>query len=138
MLYDYRRDSKTNLLFQSVMVRWSPPLPKQRNGEITSYKLRYKFRDRGSRGHVVSVEGPENQHVLSNLDRGEAYLVRVAAVTVKGQGPYSAWVPVEMTTADTNDGKNLIDFDLVLALTSILCRVAATWSTDFFALASSK
>lgn len=57
---------------------------------------------------MVSVEGPENQHVLSALDRGEAYLVRVAAVTVKGQGPYSAWVPVEMATVDSNDGKSFL------------------------------
>ena len=62
------------------------------NGAITGYSVRYG--ERGSeREGTLLVSSEETEAVVSGLNSGQLYTVRVAAVNSAGEGSYSQ--PVE-------------------------------------------
>uniref|UniRef100_UPI00358F5C37 neogenin-like isoform X2 n=1 Tax=Myxine glutinosa TaxID=7769 RepID=UPI00358F5C37 len=78
---------------KSVMVRWQPPPAGSTNGEIVSYRIRYRKSHR--RGENEMSNGLQLQHRLTGLDRASEYSIRVSAMTINGSGPVSEWVTVE-------------------------------------------
>uniref|UniRef100_A0A5S6QF04 Netrin receptor DCC n=1 Tax=Trichuris muris TaxID=70415 RepID=A0A5S6QF04_TRIMR len=88
-----------------AVVRWSPPPPDGCNGEITSYKIRYRLKDRGSRTYNVHVDSPKTEFTISDLEAGATYVVRVAAVTVNGTGPFTPWKEVVMTVYEGEESQ---------------------------------
>ena len=80
----------------SLKVSWEPPPKKDRNGPI-SYRIEYT-RAKGS-NDTVTVSSETTHTILSRLYPFVTYLVRVAASTVNGTGPYSIDV-VQMSGED--------------------------------------
>lgn len=65
--------------FGSLRIRWSPPLVDQQNGNITSYKIRYKTKGRSSKSLVAMASADSNEHTINGLDTGLIYQVRLAS-----------------------------------------------------------
>lgn len=90
------------------MVRWEPPSKDGQNGIITGYKLRYKKqnrRERGERGFTVTAAGDRRLYVLSDLEKGSSYQVRIWAMNVNGTGPPTDWITVETFKNDLDETK---------------------------------
>ncbi|KAF0313218.1 Neogenin [Amphibalanus amphitrite] len=77
----------------SVVLHWQPPPPEQRNGHITGYKIRYKLQSGGGgqRAQTVVTDASRRTHTLTGLKKDAEYLVKMAALTVNGTGPYTRW-----------------------------------------------
>ncbi|CDW57851.1 Netrin receptor DCC [Trichuris trichiura] len=108
------------LTSDKALVRWSPPPADGCNGEIVSYRIRYKMKDRGSRSQNIVVGSPKMETTVnSKVDRpyakgqtnlpylvfkdliaGATYVFRVAAATINGTGPFTPWKEVVMTVYD--------------------------------------
>lgn len=65
-----------------------------RNGEIDGYKIRYKAKRRGSGGDTVVTSDISQEKTIDELKPATSYLVRVAASTINGTGPFSDWLSV--------------------------------------------
>ncbi|EEB12791.1 Neogenin precursor, putative [Pediculus humanus corporis] len=92
----------------SIVVRWEPPSKDGQNGIITGYKLRYKKqnrRERGERGFTVTAAGDRRLYVLSDLEKGSSYQVRIWAMNVNGTGPPTDWITVETFKNDLDETK---------------------------------
>ena len=81
---------------QSVVLHWQPPPLGQRNGPLTGYKIRYKAQSGGGggggqRAQTVVTDASQRSHTLSGLTKDAEYLVKLAALTVNGTGPYTRW-----------------------------------------------
>ena len=79
--------SENSTTSTSIFVKWNDVPPKDQNGIIISYTVRYRS---------VSLEGPFNTTTvftkeanLTGLIKDESYNVSVLATTDKGDGPYS-------------------------------------------------
>lgn len=90
--------------FQSLTVRWELPPPATQNGAIISYKIRYRNK-LTKKADVVSVDGHRRAYTISNLDRGQSYLLRIAASTVNGTGPPTEWLSGETFRDDLDELK---------------------------------
>uniref|UniRef100_A0A8C4QG01 Neogenin 1 n=1 Tax=Eptatretus burgeri TaxID=7764 RepID=A0A8C4QG01_EPTBU len=88
---------------KSVTVRWQPPPAGSKNGEIISYRIRYRKSHR--RGENEMSKGSQLQHRLTGLDRASEYSIRVSAMTVNGSGPVSEWVTVETFGEDFDESR---------------------------------
>jgi hypothetical protein len=86
--------------FGSLRIRWSPPPVDQQNGNLTSYKIRYKTKGRSSKSLVAVANADVNEHTITGLDTGLMYQVRIAAQNQNGTGPFSEWVNVELPAED--------------------------------------
>ncbi|XP_037094900.1 neogenin-like, partial [Pollicipes pollicipes] len=77
----------------SVVVHWEPPPPEHRNGQLTGYKIRYKPQAGGGgrRAQTVVTDASRRSYALAGLQKDAEYLVRMAALTVNGTGPYTRW-----------------------------------------------
>nr|CAD7586915.1 unnamed protein product [Timema genevievae] len=87
----------------SVVVRWEPPPKSGQNGVITGYKLRYRKRDRRSRGDTVSTDANRRMYALTGLERSSQYQVRLWALTVNGTGPPTEWFNIETFENDLDE-----------------------------------
>ncbi|XP_038145736.1 neogenin 1a isoform X13 [Cyprinodon tularosa] len=87
---------------KSIMVRWQPPPLSGQNGEITSYKIRYRKVSRRSES-AVTTAGTELFKLIDGLEPGTEYSFRVSAVTVNGTGPATEWVPAETFESDLDE-----------------------------------
>lgn len=82
------------------MVSWNPPPEHTRNGDLVYYRLEYRTKyDETSKTMLVPAD--KNEMLLSGLEEGIVYEMRVAAVTVNGTGPYSSWVQMVVTKSGT-------------------------------------
>uniref|UniRef100_A0A8C4Q661 Cell adhesion molecule-related/down-regulated by oncogenes n=1 Tax=Eptatretus burgeri TaxID=7764 RepID=A0A8C4Q661_EPTBU len=72
---------------RTIILHWVPPPLEKQNGRIIGYRIRY--RRRGRREEVESIEGQQLWHQITGLERGTQYLFRVTAMTVNGTGPFS-------------------------------------------------
>lgn len=82
----------------TVIVSWKPPPEHTRNGELTFYRVEYKTKtDPVTKSMLVT----ETELQLTGLEEGVVYLIRVAAVTVNGSGPFSSWVQIVVGKPDT-------------------------------------
>ncbi|XP_016525456.1 neogenin 1a isoform X21 [Poecilia formosa] len=89
---------------KSIMVRWQPPPLSGQNGEITSYKIRYRKVPRRSES-AVTTAGTELYKLIDGLEPGTEYSFRVSAVTVNGTGPATEWVPAETFESDLDESR---------------------------------
>ena len=81
----------TDIILQSIVVRWQPPPVEDQNGKITGYKIRYK--KKGNRkGSTVTTDGNKNVYTLTELRKDTLYQVRISAQTVNGSGPPTDWL----------------------------------------------
>lgn len=78
----------------SVLLRWLPPVPAERNGAIVKYTV--SVREAGSPGPATETElaaaaepGAETALTLQGLRPETAYELRVRAHTRRGPGPFS-------------------------------------------------
>jgi hypothetical protein len=65
--------------FGTLRIRWSPPEVNQQNGNLTSYKIRYKTKGRSSKSLIAMASTDVNEHKIAGLDTGLMYQVRIAA-----------------------------------------------------------
>ncbi|MED6234735.1 putative aminophospholipid-translocase, partial [Ataeniobius toweri] len=89
---------------KSIMVRWQPPPLSGQNGEITSYKIRYRKVSRRSES-AVTTAGTELFKLIDGLEPGTEYSFRVSAVTVNGTGPATEWFPTETFESDLDESR---------------------------------
>ncbi|KAL1238904.1 Neogenin [Trichinella spiralis] len=117
----------TALTSDRIMVRWAPPPAKERNGDIVAYKIRFKLKDRGSKSYTIHVDGPNTEYTISDLEPGATYMVRVAAVTVNGTGPYSIWTEV-VTAVFKGEESQVPGAPTSLRLMATGNEIKATWT----------
>ncbi|GAU92905.1 hypothetical protein RvY_04923-2 [Ramazzottius varieornatus] len=86
----------------SVTVRWEPPAAMSQNGEITSYRIRYRIKG-NKKADVVMAEGVRRNYIISGLERGQSYDVRIAAMNANGTGPPTEWMNVETFRDDLDE-----------------------------------
>uniref|UniRef100_M4A7E8 Neogenin 1b n=1 Tax=Xiphophorus maculatus TaxID=8083 RepID=M4A7E8_XIPMA len=89
---------------KGIMVRWHPPPLSGQNGEITSYKIRYRKVPRRSES-AVTTAGTELYKLIDGLEPGTEYSFRVSAVTVNGTGPATEWAPAETFESDLDESR---------------------------------
>ncbi|GMR36259.1 hypothetical protein PMAYCL1PPCAC_06454, partial [Pristionchus mayeri] len=73
---------------------WNPPVEDKRNGKITGYKaiLTAMDRDTDERGNKIKTRQEQevsDSFAIFNVEPNLSYTFKVAASTMKGQGPYS-------------------------------------------------
>lgn len=71
-----------------LTVRYIPPEPSLRNGDITGYKLRYTRVESGE-SKTKNISRRARQTVITGLEAYTMYSVALAAVTINGTGPFS-------------------------------------------------
>ena len=74
---------------QSLDVEWEPPPRDYQNGIITKYVISYEESDRKGVPSFVEVPGQTLKKTINGLSKGASYSIKVAAATVKGEGPRS-------------------------------------------------
>ena len=81
--------SVSEVTSSSITVQWGPLDCIHRNGDITSYLIRYGEVGNG-RTQTVNVSGGDvTEYTISGLMPSTAYSVHVATVNSAGTGPYS-------------------------------------------------
>ncbi|OQV24966.1 Neogenin [Hypsibius exemplaris] len=86
----------------SLTVRWDPPAVSLQNGAITGYKIRY--RNKGTKKtDVATVDGVRRAFTIINLERGQPYLLRIAATNINGTGPPTDWLSGETFSDDLDE-----------------------------------
>lgn len=65
--------------FGVLRIKWLPPAIDQQNGNLTSYKIRYKTKGRSSKSLIATASADMNEHKINGLDAGRMYQVRIAA-----------------------------------------------------------
>jgi fibronectin type 3 domain-containing protein len=65
--------------FGSIRIKWSPPPVEDQNGNLTSYKIRYKTKGRSSKSLIAVANADSNEHTITGLDSGVIYQIRIAA-----------------------------------------------------------
>ncbi len=80
----------------SVLVSWEPPPRRDRNGNITSYRLNFTSDEEFATGGSLDVNALDTMMVIDGLEAFVKYDFVVAAVTSEGIGSFSA-----ATTATT-------------------------------------
>ncbi|PVD36565.1 hypothetical protein C0Q70_03550 [Pomacea canaliculata] len=87
-----------------IVVRWQPPPPETQNGIIVGYKIRFRAQgDRG--GDTVVTDGNRNTYVLTDLEKGTIYRVRISAMTVNGSGPMTPWLQATTYSSDLDESQ---------------------------------
>lgn len=95
----------------TVLLRWLPPVPAERNGAIVKYTV--AVREAGTLGPARETElpaaaepGAENVLTLQGLKPDTAYDLQVRAHTRRGPGPYSP--PVRYRTFLRDQGRRAV------------------------------
>ncbi|XP_063045377.1 neogenin 1a isoform X3 [Engraulis encrasicolus] len=111
---------------KSMMVRWQPPPADEQNGEITSYKIRYRKGARKSEASDI-VPGTQLHTLLDNLQRGTEYSVRVTAMTLNGSGPASDWITSETFESDLDESR-VPDIPSSLHVRPLVNSIVVSWT----------
>ncbi|GIY01936.1 hypothetical protein CDAR_81432 [Caerostris darwini] len=82
----------------SIIIRWEPPLKEFQNGIITGYKIRVKKKN--GNGETYTTDGSRRLYALVDLEKGAQYVVKIAALSVNGSGPFTEWKTVETYSND--------------------------------------
>ncbi|XP_062418005.1 LOW QUALITY PROTEIN: neogenin 1a [Pungitius pungitius] len=82
----------------------SPPPLSGQNGEITSYKIRYRKGSRRSEA-AETTAGTQLVKLIDGLERGTEYSFRVSAMTVNGTGPATDWTTAETFESDLDESR---------------------------------
>ncbi|XP_078667206.1 neogenin-like isoform X11 [Branchiostoma floridae x Branchiostoma belcheri] len=88
----------------SILVKWNPPPRDSHNGIINSYKIRYK-KSGARRGRVVETGGNMRQYLLTGLEKGSEYSIRISAQTVNGSGPPTEWHVADTPENDLDESR---------------------------------
>ena len=99
----------------NVKVSWTPPTPPT-GSSLTGYSIQYRMR--GSRSYMTASDpgGSATSTIVSNLQVGTQYQVRVAAKTELGVGPNS-YVRTQVTTFN---GVFTLQYSCAIYILSIL------------------
>uniref|UniRef100_A0A3Q2ZEQ5 Neogenin 1a n=1 Tax=Kryptolebias marmoratus TaxID=37003 RepID=A0A3Q2ZEQ5_KRYMA len=89
---------------KSIMLRWQPPPLSGQNGEIVSYKIRYRKGSRRSES-AVTTAGTQLYKLVDGLEPGTEYSFKVTAVTVNGTGPATEWTTAETFESDLDESR---------------------------------
>lgn len=73
---------------QTLDVTWLPPYKTRRHGEIIGYEIRYHAKGDSTFSNLA-VKKNVYSTTLKNLVEGTEYIVKIAAETKVGQGPFS-------------------------------------------------
>ncbi|GFT51976.1 neogenin [Nephila pilipes] len=82
----------------SIIIRWEPPPKEFQNGIITGYKIRVKKKN--GNGETFTTDGNRRLYALVELEKGVQYMVKMAALSVNGSGPFTDWKTVETYSND--------------------------------------
>ena len=85
---------------RTLTLSWSPPLPLQRNGVITSFPINCTID-----GMTYHTRISETSHVL-NIDPFTRYTCNVSAATIVGDGP-----PATVSGTSDEDGEYIIHYN---------------------------
>ena len=85
-------------------MEWAPPPRDYRNGIIKNYVISYKKEYDKGEPSSVEVPGRTLKKTINGLSKGTSYTIRVAAATVKGEGPFSRAVKGRVLN-QTSNGK---------------------------------
>ncbi|MFT7816616.1 neogenin-like isoform X1 [Arapaima gigas] len=114
------------LSWKSVMVRWQPPPPGTHNGEIVSYKIRYRKGLRKSEATEITA-GTQLFQLIDGLERGTEYAFRVSAMTVNGTGPATDWVTAETFKSDLDETR-VPDMPSSLQVRPLVNSIVVSWT----------
>ncbi|XP_072236186.1 neogenin 1a isoform X10 [Leuresthes tenuis] len=89
---------------KSIMLRWQPPPLSGQNGEIITYKIRYRKGSRRSES-AVTTAGTQLYKLIDGLEPGTEYSFRVLAMTVNGTGPATEWTTTETFESDLDESR---------------------------------
>ena len=111
--------SKTSL--NTIEVQWSPVSPRSIHGVLSGYRVYYNMKSpfHSSAGKNVNVNASVTSVKITSLDSNAEYVVKVAALTKKGAGPYSD----ELKAKTTEDGKRMKLFVTVRGLFTLQSKV---------------
>ncbi|KAL3882801.1 hypothetical protein ACJMK2_029108, partial [Sinanodonta woodiana] len=116
---------------RSMLVKWNPPRPREKNGVILFYKITYYYKLL----YVVEIVLASNESMilLENLTGGEIYFVNISANTSKGYGevvqrnatiksgaPEHPTIPLSKSTVQVSDPTRQIAVNLPVS--SFLCN----------------
>lgn len=100
----------------SLRVTWNPPSEENQNGVLIAYKISYTKISLGNAvpfddqtAMIVEVDSAERTHDIENLEKWTVYELKMAAATIKGDGPWST--PISAQTDE--DGKSALDILLI-------------------------
>ncbi|XP_050397623.1 neogenin isoform X2 [Patella vulgata] len=75
----------------AMRIRWDVPPKALQNGRITGYKLVFKRFKSNRPLATFTVDGNRKNYTFYGLESSMQYKARVAAMTIRGTGPYSKW-----------------------------------------------
>uniref|UniRef100_A0A8C9W0V3 Neogenin 1 n=1 Tax=Scleropages formosus TaxID=113540 RepID=A0A8C9W0V3_SCLFO len=111
---------------KSIMVRWQPPPPGTHNGEIISYKIRYRKGLRKSEATEITA-GTQLFQLIDGLERGTEYAFRVLAMTVNGTGPATDWLTAETFKSDLDETR-VPDMPSSLQVRPLVNSIVVSWT----------
>lgn len=86
----------------SLVITWNPPPEESKNGVLISYKILYTkislgnsvpFEDQTTM--TIEVDADVRTHMIENLDKWTVYEIKMAAATIKGDGPWSTAISAQ-------------------------------------------
>uniref|UniRef100_A0AAQ4R1G3 Neogenin 1b n=1 Tax=Gasterosteus aculeatus aculeatus TaxID=481459 RepID=A0AAQ4R1G3_GASAC len=111
---------------KSIMLRWQPPPLSGQNGEITSYKIRYRKGYRRSEA-AETTAGTQLVKLIDGLERGTEYSFRVSAMTVNGTGPATEWTAAETFESDLDESR-VPDQPSSLHVRPLVSSIVVSWT----------
>uniref|UniRef100_A0A1A8FMM2 Neogenin 1 n=2 Tax=Nothobranchius korthausae TaxID=1143690 RepID=A0A1A8FMM2_9TELE len=111
---------------KGIMLRWQPPPLSGQNGEITSYKIRYRKGSRRSESAVITA-GTQLSKLIDGLEPGTEYSFRVSATTVNGTGPATDWTTAETFESDLDESR-VPDQPSSLHVRPLVNSIVASWT----------
>ncbi|XP_037550385.1 neogenin 1a [Nematolebias whitei] len=111
---------------KSIILRWQPPPLGGQNGEIISYKIRYRKGSRRSES-AVTTAGAQLYKLIDGLDPGTEYSFKVTALTVNGTGPATEWTTTETFESDL-DESHVPDQPSSLHVRPLVNSIVVSWT----------
>uniref|UniRef100_A0A1A8QRJ7 Neogenin 1 n=1 Tax=Nothobranchius rachovii TaxID=451742 RepID=A0A1A8QRJ7_9TELE len=111
---------------KGIMLCWQPPPLSGQNGEITSYKIRYRKGSRRSESAVITA-GTQLSKLIDGLEPGTEYSFRVSATTVNGTGPATDWTTAETFESDLDESR-VPDQPSSLHVRPLVNSIVASWT----------
>jgi hypothetical protein len=133
------RNVTASWIASTLSVSWQAPVSTALHGVLVGYSVQYKLLASGQTVSVCSdtqvsflteplVGAGILNHSLADAQTTEHYVIRVAAVTSAGTGPYSACVDVPaVTTQDTLTAALAVGVAVSVSVLVVAVILAAVW-----------